>query len=332
MIMKKVTIPAAAVLLVSLVGVAPLTASAPVSVSAASVTTAKAVNTVKVQSMDVKMIFDGVNLTPPSGQFVFIYNNSAYVPLRFVSYALQKSVAWDAKNLKVTVSEPTGSEQVVINEYLMNNAFNNTSTVTGKSFVMNQVDAKYMFNGAIKALPSGQSSYLLNGSLYVPLRFLSESVGNEIKWDQKSKTITATSDRNEGQTNAGSSTSTNGNSTGNASSGSASGGTSSEKVSYESITSSTEAQLSALRSQSQSALMSTAMEYLAATDAASKASIKAKGLSQLNNFTASFNSIVADAEKQLKDNGYSTDVINQYKATFEAELQAGKSLAEGMAG
>ncbi|WP_376744668.1 stalk domain-containing protein, partial [Paenibacillus typhae] len=34
---------------------------------------------------------------------------------------------------------------------------------------------------------------MLNGSLYVPLRFLSESVGNKISWDQKTKTITAAS-------------------------------------------------------------------------------------------------------------------------------------------
>ncbi|WP_379145984.1 stalk domain-containing protein [Paenibacillus sp. sgz500992] len=338
MMMKKIKIPAATLLLCSLIGVAPLTASAPVFVSAASVTTAKVENTVKVQTMDVKMIFDGVSLTTPSGQLVFIHNNSTYVPLRFVSYALQKNVVWDAKNLKVTVSEPTGSELVVIKEYLMNNTNNNISTVTGKSFVLNQVNAKYVFNGSSKALPSGQSSYMFNGTLYVPLRFLSESVGNEIKWDQKTKTITAVSDGYQGKSNSGSTDSSNGNSTnstnnlpsGSSTGAGSAGSASSSKVSYESITSATESKLSALRSQSQSTLVSTAFEYLAATDEASKASIKAKGLSQLNNFTASFNSIVADAEKQLKDNGYNTDIIASYRSAFDAELEAGRRLAEGL--
>ncbi|MNN81269.1 hypothetical protein D3C81_1980790 [compost metagenome] len=76
--------------------------------------------------------------------------------------------------------------------------------------------------------------------------------------------------------------------------------------------------------------MSLALEYVSATDDASKASIMAKGKDQLASFTASFNSIVADAEKQLTANGYSTDIINQYRATFEAELQKGMALAEGM--
>lgn len=107
-------------------GCEPLTASAPVTVAAATpVSTATAApikesNSIKVQNVDVTMLFDGVALQPPVGQHVFMYNNTTYVPLRFMSYALQKSVSWDAKNLKVTVAEPSSSEMVVIKEYLMN--------------------------------------------------------------------------------------------------------------------------------------------------------------------------------------------------------------------
>ncbi|AIQ54441.1 copper amine oxidase N-terminal domain-containing protein [Paenibacillus sp. FSL R7-0331] len=331
--MSKVKLPAAALLLILLTGATPLTASAPISAFAAAVS-----DSIKVQSMDVKMVFDGVNMQPPTAQYVFIHNNTTYVPIRFVSYALQKSVSWDAKNLKVTVAEPSSSELVVIKEYLMNAGNMNTSTTAAKSITLSKTKASYVFNGAAKTVPSGQASYMLNGSLYVPLRFLSESVGNKISWDQKTKTITATSagyqEQNSGSTNNSSSgggatpsaTATPAPTSGAAGGGSAGTGT----VTYEQITSATEAKLSTLRNQSSSVLMSLALQYVQATDQATKASLLAQGKQQLASSTTTFNSIVADAEKQLTTNGYSTEIINQYKATFEAELQQGMKLAEGM--
>ncbi|NQX45861.1 copper amine oxidase N-terminal domain-containing protein [Paenibacillus tritici] len=355
--MFKVKIPAAALLTVTLMGCSPLTASAPISASAATpvavattaipTTTAavKTANPIKVQNADVTMIFDGVALQPPAGQYVFMYNNTTYIPLRFMSYALQKSVAWDAKNLKVTVAEPSSSELVVIQEYLMNAA--SSPSFAAKNLALNNVNASYVFNGSNKALPKGQSSYLLNGSIYVPLRFLSESVGNSIIWNPKTMTITASSKNYEENTSTPTVKPTNNGSSPSASpaptptpapaattapGGSGAGGTGTSKVSYESITSETEAKLSALQSQSQSTLMGIAFEYVSAIDSAAKQSIKAKGIQQLDSFTASFNSIIADAEQKLNSNGYSTDVIKQYRSEFESQLQLGKNIAEKMAG
>lgn len=356
--MLKMKAPAAALLTVALIGCTPLTASAPVTVAAAtpkSTATAapaavKASAPIKVQNTDVTLLFDGVELQPPAGQYVFMYNNTTYVPLRFMSYALQKSVSWDAKNLKVTVAEPSSSELVVIKEYLMNATAD--ATFTQKSIALNNVQASYVFNGTAKALPAGQSSYLLNGSIYVPLRFLSESVGNSISWNPKTKTITASSKDFEGimasSKPAGNGASPSASATpapaatpepsgaaaGGAGSAGAGGGTGtgSGKVSYESITSETEAKLNALQSQSQSTLMGIALEYISATDAAAKQSIKEKGIQQLASFTASFNSIIADAEQKLNNNGYSTDIIKQYRSEFESQLQQGKDIAEKMAG
>lgn len=321
--MSKVKFPALALLMLVLISVSPLTASAPLSASAAAVS-----NTVKVQNMNVKMIFDGVSLQPPTGQYVFAYKNSTYVPLRFVSYALQKSVNWDAENVKVTVAEPTSSELVSIKEYLMNSTSTNPATI--KTISVSDVKATYVFNGKDVVVPKGQISYTLNGTLYVPLRFISESVGKSINWDLKNKTITANSSTS--QVGSGNEPSPTIAPKPLPTSNTGGGMTGSGKVSYESITNDTEAKLSALRSQSQSTLMSIALEYVAAKDTASKQSIKAKGLQQLSSFTSSFNSIVAAAEQQLSSNGYSTDIIQQYRSTFEAELQAGKDIAEGMAG
>lgn len=331
-------------------GCEPLTASAPVTTVAAAtpVTTAtaapiKASNSIKVQNVDVTMLFDGVALQPPAGQHVFMYNNTTYVPLRFMSYALQKSVSWDAKNLKVTVAEPSSSEMVVIKEYLMNAT--SSPSFAAKNITLNNVNASYVFSGSTKALPKGQSSYLLNGSIYVPLRFLSESVGNSISWNPKTKTITANSKDYEENTASAKPTdkgaspsasatpapaATPAAEPGGAAGGSGSAGTGSGKVSYESITSETEAKLSSLQSQSTSTLLATAFEYMSATDAGTKQSIKAKGIQQLASFKASFNSIIADAEQKLNSNGYSTAIIAQYRAAFEADLDKGRAIAEGM--
>lgn len=337
--MRKITIPAATLLLVSLIGIAPLTASAPVSVASASAPVSKIVakasgenlvSAIRVQDISVKLIFDGVSLTPPKDQIVFIHNNTTYVPLRFMSYALQKTVSWDSKNKQVTISDPTSSELVAIKEYLINITKNNNAD-TGKNYLVNPVTAKYIFNGSSKSLPSGQLSLMKNGTLYVPLRFLSESVGKKITWDQKSKTITSIT--NEGQGKVEESSSIDSNASSNPSTSAPTGsGSSGEKgkLSYDAITSSALAKLNSLKSQSQSTLMSTAFEYLAATDEASKASIKAKGLQQLSDFTASFNGIISDTEQQLKDNGYSTDIIAEYRSAFEADLEAGRKIAESM--
>ncbi|AIQ31990.1 hypothetical protein P40081_30595 [Paenibacillus sp. FSL P4-0081] len=331
--MNKIKIPATVLLLLLLIGAAPLTASAPLSASAASVAavTTPSVKTdlIKVRNMDVKMIFDGVGMVPPSGQLVFIHKNTTYVPVRFMSYALQKSVTWDAKNLKVSVNEPNSTELVIIKEYLMNAANIQRTLDTSKSVTLSEVKASYVFNGAAKTIPNSQSSYILNGTLYVPLRFLSESAGNLIEWDQKAKVITATSKAYQAQIGEG-----NKETVPSTTATPSQTDTSKEKpvkISYESITSATEARLNTLKSQSESTLFGTAMEYLAAQDDASKQSIIAKGKQQLASFTASFNSIVADAEVQLKANGYSTDIIAQYRSAFDSELQNGLQAVAGMA-
>ncbi len=345
--MSKAKFPAAALLLLMLIGIAPLTASAPLSASASTIS-----DSIKVPTMDAKMVFDGVKIQPPTGQYVFMYNNTTYVPLRFMSYALQKSVSWDAKNVKVTVAEPSSSELVVIKEYLMNTGNGSGAATASKNIELSKVKASYVFSGSSKAVPSGQGSYLLNGSLYVPLRFLSESVGNSISWDQKNKTITAasktyqeqsagsangTDQGNPGATATPAATTTpNATATPAASSaasgaagGATGGGASNGKVSYEAITSETEDKLNALKSEAQSSLGGLAFEYLAATDEATRKALIAKGKEQLASFTSSFNSIVADAEQKLNNNGYSTAIIAEYRKAFNASVQQGLSKLGG---
>lgn len=343
--MNKLKVSAVMLSFVLLAGAAPLTVSAPATVSAApAAATAKYV---KAQSMDVKMIFDGVSLAPPKGQYVFIHKDTTYVPVRFMSYALKKSVSWDAKNVKVTVAEPNSTELVVIKEYLMNNSGTGKAEA-GKTISLLPIEAKYAFDGSEKAVPTGLTSYMLNGSLYVPLRFLSEAVGSEIKWDQKTKTITASSpeytkaqaesgnglgNTAEGNSNAGSgSASSEGAAGGEATPGGGGAAPGGDSSAYGQITSEAQSKLESLKNQSQGTLLGIAMEYKAANDANAKAAIKARGIQQLESFKSSFNSIIAETEQKLKAGGHDTSIIDQYRAEFQKQLAIGEAMAEAMAG
>ncbi|MFD1772536.1 stalk domain-containing protein [Paenibacillus rhizophilus] len=329
--MGKLRYSAAILWLTMLISIAPVTAyAAPV--------------VIKAQTIKAAITFDGVNLQPPEGQYIFIYNNSTYVPLRFISYALQKSVSWDAKNMKVTVAQPNSRELTVIKEYLMNAGNPKTSVAVTKTVALSKVNASYVFNGSIKSIPQGLSSYILNGNLYVPLRFLSEAAGTTLKWNQKTKSITAftsaykaqsPNDTKSNNDDSSSSSQTEQSSsspapTAQAGTG-ASGGGAESKYSYEQITSETEAKLTTLQSQAKSALMGLAMEYLNAKDDDAKAAILSKGEQQLNSFTSSFNSIISAAESKLKANGYDTAIIDQYRSAFESQVNSGLELVKGMA-
>ncbi|WP_235957186.1 copper amine oxidase N-terminal domain-containing protein [Paenibacillus apii] len=330
--MGKFRYSAALLWLTLLISIAPVSASAAPAV-------------IKAQTVNAAITFDGINLQPPAGQYVFIYNNSTYVPLRFISYALQKSVSWDAKNVKVTISEPNSRELTAIKEYLMNAGNSKTSTGVTKTVALQRVNASYIFNGSAKNIPQGLSSYILNGTLYVPLRFLSEAAGTSLKWDQKTKSITAFTSAYKAQ-NPDDTKSNNDNSTSvsqtqpstpspapSAQAGAgASGGGAVNKPTYEQITSETEAKLTSLESQAKSVLMGLAMEYLNAKDDKAKAAILSKGEQQLSSFTSSFNSIISDAESKLKANGYDTAIIDQYRSAFESQVNSGLELVKGMAG
>ncbi|MBD7970565.1 stalk domain-containing protein [Paenibacillus gallinarum] len=305
-----------------------------------------AANNVKVKSSAVEFNFDGKVLQPPAGQFAFIHKGTTYVPLRFVSYALQKNVQWDGKGSKVTVSEPTPGQLISIKEKLMNMTTSSNVSGIGKVFAMTPVKVKYVFNGEQKMLPSGQQSFIYKGTLYVPIRFMAVASGSEIIWDGKTKTVRGISSSykeeqatkpQQGQDNQSNNTTDNNTAgssspSGNTAAPPSSGGTGTNKVSYETITSSTETKLQSLQAESKSTLLNLAAEYLSATDGASKKKLLAEGQKQLDSLTERFESIVGKAEDELKANGYSTDIITQYRKAFNDEIEAGKQLASGLAG
>lgn len=174
---------------------------------------------------------------------------------------------------------------------------------------------------------------------------LSEAAGTTLKWDQKTKSITAFTSAYKAQNPDDTKSKSDDSSsvspteqptstpapTAQAGTG-ASGGAAESKPSYEQITSETEAKLTSLQSQAKSVLMGLALEYLNAKDDKAKAAILSKGEQQLSSFTSSFNSIISAAESKLKANGYDTAIIDQYRSAFESQVNSGLELVKGMAG
>lgn len=299
-------------------------------------------NNAKVQPNGTHFVFDGNEVKPPAGQFSFSYQNITYVPLRFVSYALQKNVNWDGKLKKVTVSDPTPNQLVSIKESIMNSQAMKDTSIPSNKISIEPMKVSFMFNGMNKNLPAGQLSFIYKGTLYVPIRFVAESTGSYVTWDPKTKKVigkskayldkekttgTTTSDNTKPESEKPSSSPETKPSTG----GGTNTGTTSGKVSYDNITDSTQAKLEALRAESKAALLNLAKEYVSATDEAAKKELLAEGQKKLGGFTATFESIVKDTEAQLKANGYSTEIIGQYRKTFNDEIEAGKQLAEELA-
>ena len=93
----------------------------------------------------------------------FIQDGRTYVPIRFVAENFGASVDWDTEQQKVTISQPGK----IINLYI-----NSTQATVNEGTI--QIDAVPM---------------IMEGRTVVPLRFVVENLGLNVKWDEPTKSI-----------------------------------------------------------------------------------------------------------------------------------------------
>ncbi|WP_239615856.1 stalk domain-containing protein [Cohnella mopanensis] len=107
---------------------------------------------------------DGKKVTLPGAPFVQKGTNTNYLPLRFVADSLGAQVVWNNKTKRVTVLRGDKMLELWVG----------TDTMT--------------VNGVRQ--PVATAPVLLNNSVYVPVRIISEQLGQKVDWVGKTQTIT----------------------------------------------------------------------------------------------------------------------------------------------
>jgi hypothetical protein len=102
------------------------------------------------------------------------------------------------------------------------------------------------------------------------------------------------------------------------------------KKEYEAITNAATKQLIDLRNESKSELMGIAIQAKGTKDAKERATLYQQGQNTFNQKEAQFNAIVNDVTNKLQSKGFSTDIVDQYKAEFNQDVELGKSLLQNV--
>lgn len=103
-----------------------------------------------------------------------IEENHTLVPLRAIFEALDAQVEWDSANKTVTAIKDDIVILLIINQ-----------PTAYKNVTSDQID--------ISAFDLDVPSKIIKGRTMVPLRFICESLGAEVDWDEDTKTVTITS-------------------------------------------------------------------------------------------------------------------------------------------
>ncbi|WDH81179.1 N-acetylmuramoyl-L-alanine amidase family protein [Paenibacillus urinalis] len=112
---------------------------------------------------DIKIVLDGSQLSLPSGVKAENINSKVMIPIRVVSEKLGYSVGWEQKTKTVTIKQ----DQTVIKMV----AGKKTATVNGSTV---NLDA---------------APIIKNGTTLVPIRFVGETMGLQVSWNNQSKTV-----------------------------------------------------------------------------------------------------------------------------------------------
>ncbi|WP_372814221.1 copper amine oxidase N-terminal domain-containing protein [Paenibacillus sp.] len=313
---------------------------------ASAVSTASAAQTPKnvdVYYVPLQFVFDGEQYAPPEDQQGFIYEGSTYVPLRFISYSLNKAVQWDGDTYKVTVEEPKAADKVQIDEYNLNTKVRggklrdsfDASQLKPSSISVYQEKVQYVFDGQTKEIGEELPGLFVDNSLYVPLRFFSESVGRKIEWDAVSYTIKAevpaadkpkaeqdkpaTPKPAEAPKPAAPAAPVMG--------GGGGGGATTTRT-EQSIADEFKPRIEALQSEAMVYFLGLLAQYSGIEDeqekAAKKAELRTQAEAKLAEFDSRFNTIISAMEAKLGEYQYGTAKADEYRASYE---QA-KSLAK----
>ena len=132
-------------------------------------------------SSSIKLKVNGKYLTPDAPPF--ITNSSTYVPIRFISEALNiDNIKWDASSKSVTIKDKNTTVVLFVN----------------KNYAYINNEYTQLTNNAL----------ISNSRTFVPIRFIAECFNTKVNWDKSSQTVIISSTSSNNNTTSGSSNST----------------------------------------------------------------------------------------------------------------------------
>ncbi len=114
-------------------------------------------------TLPLRIVVNGERIFLPDAQPFVDQNQRTQVPVRFVSEALGANVNWDSKNRKVTIK------------------------MDGRTIVLYIGKKEYELNGAKKQMDT--HAQIKDGRTFVPIRFISEALGANVKWEAAIRTV-----------------------------------------------------------------------------------------------------------------------------------------------
>ncbi|OAS21863.1 copper amine oxidase N-terminal domain-containing protein [Paenibacillus oryzisoli] len=275
---------------------------------------------VNVYQVPMHFTFDGKEYAPPEGQQGFIYEGTTYVPIRFISYSLDKAVNWDPTTYTVTIAEPQATDKINISEYKLNtqvysksNEKFDKSKLAPSNLKVYKEKINYVFDGVKKSPADELPGYIVDGSLFVPIRFFSESVGKTINWNPETYTVSADTKEDKKPEVKLPETKPVVTPPIGGGVGGGGGGGSTIKASEASIRADAEAKMDQLKAEAKAALQALYDQYKANPDP----SLILEGLAKVEQYDNQFAQLNNDTKSKLSENGYDTSITDRYKEQYE---------------
>lgn len=306
-----------------------------------SASAATALQSIQVYSIPMQFTFDGTELVPPADQQGFIYNNSTYLPLRFVVHSLNQAVEWDSATSTVTIREPESDERTGIDDYNSNNQVVNTNTAVvtnakptlkASSIEISTRKVTYKIGGKTIIPDGGLEGFIINNRLFVPLRFVSNSIGYKVDWNHSTYSVGLLSPEyiaqkldDGGETPSDQPTDIMEDLPVVPSGG---GGVITAPPTYDSLIGQADTQISSLKSSCENSLASLYFAYLFETDPIAKQALISQGQAKEVQCNAQFETLMTNLQSSLTAYSYSTDIIMTYRNSYEEEKAQARARAD----
>jgi len=145
--------------------------------------TAQAANWQKIYvSNAIKNIYINNQGVQPSEE-PFVYNDTTYVPLRFVSESLGYDVQWDKASASVKIGKGIGSDRSINSE-----AKTSKNSATTFRYIQVSDAIKKIYINGVQA-KTDKLPFVYENTTFVPLRFVSESLGYGVSWDKTTQSV-----------------------------------------------------------------------------------------------------------------------------------------------